>query len=159
VKIPDVDMIVVCSHIAPQFGPELGEIYRAIRTHHAATPLVMLDGHSHVTYFRQLDPNAFSLESGKYFEVIGVANFEIAKDGSMQNLTKKWVDTSVANFIQLSGTTPQTFDTPQGLRTSALIQYYYDLLGLNITYGCAPHTYYPDIEYSNPYNLYKLSVE
>jgi 2',3'-cyclic-nucleotide 2'-phosphodiesterase (5'-nucleotidase family) len=158
-QVPDVDMIVVCSHIAPQFGPELGQIYTSIRKFHPDTPLVMLAGHSHVTYFNSLDPNAFTIESGKYFEVIGVINFELAQDGSMQNLATQWVDTSVQNFMTLSGTTAQTFDTPQGLKTSSLIQSYWQELGLNIVYGCAPNTYYPDIDYRDPYSLYQLYVE
>lgn len=158
-NVPDVDLIVVCSHIAPQFGPELNQIYEAIRANHASTPLVMLAGHSHVTYFQKLDPNAFTIESGKYFEVIGVINFEIAQDGSMQDLYTNWVETSVADFIQLSATTAENFPTPQGILTSRLIQYYYNELGLNITYGCAPSTYYPDVSFSDPYSLYKLAVE
>lgn len=44
-KEAGVDMIVVCSHIAPQFGPELQQIYQAIRQYHPITPLVMLAGH------------------------------------------------------------------------------------------------------------------
>lgn len=159
-QVAGVDMIVVCSHIAPQFGPELGQIYQAIRTHHPLTPLVMLAGHSHVTYFNQLDANAFTIESGKYFEVLGVINFDISsQDGSMQNLGTQWVDTSIQNFISLSGTTEATFDTPQGLATSNLIQYYSVLLGLNITYGCSPATYSPDVDFSDPSSLYQLYVE
>jgi len=158
-QVPDVDLIVVCAHIAPQFGPELGQIYDAIRANHKETPLVMLSGHSHVTYFNQLDRNAFTIESGKYFEVIGVIKFDIWEDGNMHDLDTYWLETSVENFVELAETESRYFDTPQGLATSSMIQYYYDLLGLNITYGCAPETYYPDIEYSAPDNMYKLLVE
>jgi 2',3'-cyclic-nucleotide 2'-phosphodiesterase (5'-nucleotidase family) len=158
-QVPEVDIIVVCEHIAPQFGPELGQIYTAIRQHHPQTPLVMLAGHSHVTYFQSLDRNAFVLESGKYFEVIGVIGFDLSSEGNMDFLETQWVDTSKENFIKLSETTSSSFDTPQGILTSELIQYYWNELGLNITYGCAPATYYPDIAYTDPHNLYKLYVE
>lgn len=43
--------------------------------------------------------------------------------------------------MSLAGTSSEDFDTPQGLATSSLIQYYSVLLGLNITYGCSPNTY------------------
>lgn len=158
-QVPDIDLIVVCSHIAPQFGPELGEIYQAIRAQHHETPLVMLAGHSHVTYFDQLDHNAFVLESGKYFEVIGVIKFQLWEDGNMHFLETNWVETSVENFMELSDTDSKTFDTPQGLQTSQLIQYYWNELGLNTTYGCSPSTYYPDVDYSDPDCMYKLLVE
>lgn len=77
----------------------------------------------------------------------------------MENLKTQWVDTSVENFMTLSSTTKATFDTPQGLVTSQLIQYYSNLLGLNTTYGCSPATYSPDIDFSDPYSLYQLYVE
>lgn len=79
-------------------------------------------------------------------------------------------------FAQLAQTSLQQFPTPQGQVTKELIQYVWNLLGLNITYGCSPNTYViallfmlhmlifyssysPDTDYSDPFNLYKLYVE
>lgn len=157
-QVPDVDLIVVAAHIAPQSPPELNQIYIAIRSYHKVTPLVILAGHSHVTYFQQLDPNAFSIESGKYFEVLGHIQFDLDNAG-MHNLTTQWVDTSVDNFMALSGTTASTFPTQAGAETKALLSYYQQLLGLNIAYGCSPTTFWPEGSFLSNSSLYRLLVE
>jgi len=155
-NIPNVDLIVVCSHIAPQNPVELTQIYHAIRSFHQTTPLVLLSGHSHMTYFDQYDENCFTLESGKYFEVIGLIQFDL-KSG-MQNLQTQWINTTVDNFVELAGTSPQGFSTPQGNQTKAMITKYSALLGLDVVYGCSPNTYWPDGGFEEATSLYRLLV-
>jgi len=149
-------LIVVCAHIAPQVPPELDQIYQAIRAVHPTTPLVMLSGHSHVEYFSQLDANAFTIESGKYFEVIGLIQFDL--DTTITNLQTSWQDTSVDNFVKLSGTTKDKFPTEAGRHIKDLITKYQKILGLDIVYGCSPQTYWPDGDFSDPTSLYQLLV-
>jgi 2',3'-cyclic-nucleotide 2'-phosphodiesterase (5'-nucleotidase family) len=156
-QVPNVDLIVVCAHIAPQSPPELNQIYKAIRASHPSTPLAILSGHSHLEYFNQLDPNAFTIESGKYFEVIGLIQFDL--ESNIQNLKTSWVDTTVDNFVKLSGTTKDKFPTPTGTNIKKLIEKYQNILGLDIVYGCSPITYWPDGDFSEPTSLYQLLVE
>jgi len=156
--VPNVDLIVVCSHIAPQNPVELTQIYKAIRSYHRSTPLVLLSGHSHLTYFQQYDENCFVFESGKYFEVIGLIRFEI-ENAAIHSLQTSWETTSVQNFARVSVKSAADFPTPGGAKTKSIIHEYEQKLGLDITYGCSPTTYYPDIPFSDPTNLYKLVVE
>eukprot|EP01112_Ceratiomyxa_fruticulosa_P010925 TRINITY_DN2916_c0_g1_i1.p1 TRINITY_DN2916_c0_g1~~TRINITY_DN2916_c0_g1_i1.p1 ORF type:complete len:551 (-),score=112.53 TRINITY_DN2916_c0_g1_i1:390-2042(-) len=158
-QVPNVDIIVTINHIAPQFGPELGQIYKAVRQVHPDTPFVLLSGHSHEEDFVKYDANAFTLESGKYFEIIGKIYFELGSDGSMENLATKWIDTSLSNFISLSGVPASQFLTPEGKVTKDLIWYYYNLLALNTTYGCSPQTFSPYAYYKDSWSLYNLYIE
>jgi hypothetical protein len=58
----------------------------------------------HITYFSWLDPNAFTMESGKYFEVVGHVTFDIDQDHQITQFQQEWVNTSRCTrfFIILS---------------------------------------------------------
>jgi len=157
-QVENVDMIICTMHIAPQTPPELQQIYTAIRSYHPNTPVVMFSGHSHVMYFEQLDENCFTLESGKYFEVIGLVEFDL-EAGQFENFAYQWIETSLENFYQLSGTTEDDFLTPSGQRTKDMIEYYTNVLHLNDTLGCSPQFYDPDKVIFEPLSLYNLYIE
>jgi len=75
------DLIVIVAHIDPQAPTELEIIYKAIRSVHSTIPIAMLTGHRHRKIFREFDPNAFAIESGRYFENLGIVKFQL-KNGN-----------------------------------------------------------------------------
>jgi len=154
-----VDIIVVLAHIAPQWPPELSQIYKAIRSVYSTKPFILLSGHSHLKYFAQYDANAFTLESGCYFQTLGRIDFNLGDDGSLQNLATEWMDTSLDAFYAWSNTTAETFLTPEGAAVKQVIEKYYDLLKLNDTFGCSPQTYSPYVAQTEANSLYKLYIE
>jgi hypothetical protein len=95
------------------------------------------------------------MESDKYFETLGILEFDLV-NGTFQNFSQQFVDTSLDNFYALSGTTPDSFPTPRGRALKQTIAYYYNQLQLNHTYGCSPETFSPEVEISDPLSLYNL---
>jgi len=158
-QIKDVDLIVVVAHIDPTVPPELGQIFTAIRKIHPTVPFLLFSGHRHITYFSWLDRNAFTLESGKYFEVVGHTSFDIS--GQNQQITGfnyKWVNTSRSNFYELAKTGAEGFLTRNGRLAKEFIYKTFEMLKLNETLGCSPRTYYPDVDYNNPESLFHFYI-
>ena len=60
---------------------------------HLATNL-NLYYYRHILYSEQLDDNAYTIESGRYFEHLGIVEFEL-ENGIMSNYSQRWVDTSL----------------------------------------------------------------
>jgi hypothetical protein len=54
----------------------------------------MLVRSRHITYFSWLDQNAFTMESGKYFEVVGHVTFDLDQDNQITRFNQEWVNTS-----------------------------------------------------------------
>lgn len=92
---PDIDMIISVMHIDPQSTPELQQIYTAIRSYYPTLPYVMFSGHRHVSYFQWYDETSFTIESGKYFEELGLVTFNLT-DGLFDNFQYEWMPTSVS---------------------------------------------------------------
>jgi len=107
-------------------------------------------------YFNWLDKNAFVIESGKYFEVLGQISFDFDEAAGFTNFQQQWVNTSVSNFIKLSGKTESTFETQGGLQTKKMISNYYNKLGLNKTLGCSPGYFSPYA--NNSESLYNVWI-
>jgi len=93
-NIEDIDMIIFTMHIDPTTPPEMDEIYSTVRMYHPNTPFILFTGHRHILYYEELDSNSFTLESGKYFEVIGIVEFDL-ENGNFNNFEYYWMDTSV----------------------------------------------------------------
>lgn len=168
---PAIDLIVVPCHIDPQSGVELSQLYQAIRAARPSTPLgtigsprsplsarpvarpsrpsplsVLLSGHRHVTYFKQYDPNAFTLESGKYFEVVGDISFTLSGDPGdrqLNALSYRWVPTALSQFSAMANVSEDEFLTPHGAMVKEMIRNYSTSLDLDQVYGCSPLTYSP----------------
>eukprot|EP00033_Pygsuia_biforma_P000238 GCRY01000297.1.p1 GENE.GCRY01000297.1~~GCRY01000297.1.p1 ORF type:complete len:513 (+),score=111.91 GCRY01000297.1:164-1702(+) len=152
----DVDMIVVMTHIDPEFPPELDQIYAAIRKHQPNIPLILLTGHRHVTYFNQRDSQSFTIESAKYFQKIGLVNFEL-NNRRMSDVKHEWMDTTVANMMQKTGFTDvSAFTTARAQSIKALIQKYISVLGLDYVYGCSPRYYDPYVSLWKDDSFYGL---
>jgi 2',3'-cyclic-nucleotide 2'-phosphodiesterase (5'-nucleotidase family) len=133
--------------------------YHAIRKYFPTTPFILLSGHRHVLYYEQYDNSSFTLESGKYFEHLGLVTFELEpqEPGSILDFNHQWLNTNIQHFYDLSGTNASTFPTQKGAQVKAQIASYVKLLDLNHVYGCSPMTFSP---YSAPtakdslYNLW-----
>ena len=92
-NVPGIDMIITTMHIDPQSPPELDQIYDAVRQYHPTTPFILFSGHRHVLYYEQLDANSFTLESGKYFEVLGLVKFGL-ENQALTDFEYQWMPTS-----------------------------------------------------------------
>ena len=90
---PNIDMIIATMHIDPTTPPEMDQIYEAVRSYHPTIPFILFTGHRHILYFEQLDPTSFTLESGKYFEVLGLVEFDLV-NGQLENFSYDWYETS-----------------------------------------------------------------
>eukprot|EP00005_Dracoamoeba_jomungandri_P005639 CAMPEP_0174261992 /NCGR_PEP_ID=MMETSP0439-20130205/12709_1 /TAXON_ID=0 /ORGANISM="Stereomyxa ramosa, Strain Chinc5" /LENGTH=495 /DNA_ID=CAMNT_0015346619 /DNA_START=63 /DNA_END=1547 /DNA_ORIENTATION=+ len=157
-SIPDIDIIVVVAHIDPQTPPELQQIYNATRAYHPDTPLIMFSGHRHVKYYEQYDANALTMESGKYFEVIGQLQFTLSK-GNMVNISHEFISTELDNFYDLAQKNASNFLTPSGKELKEFINATYKKLGLGEILGCSNITYSPYSYFSDPDSLYHLYVQ
>mmetsp|Transcript_806 Transcript_806/g.2924 ORF Transcript_806/g.2924 Transcript_806/m.2924 type:complete len:520 (-) Transcript_806:57-1616(-) len=156
---PDIDMIISVMHIDPQSTPELQQTYEAVRSYYPTIPYLMFSGHRHVSYFQWYDDTSFTIESGKYFEELGLVTFDLSDDGLFENFDYEWMPTSVSNFMELTNTTSDTFLTPLGQSIKAQIAHYTNVLSLNETLGCSPITYDPYIPTAIPTSLYNLYIE
>jgi len=153
----NIDLVVVLAHIDPQAPPELKQIYKAIRNAQPDLPIVLLSGHRHRKYFEWYDENAFTIESGKYFETLGLVRFRLS-DGDFDEFSYKWVDTSRDEFYYLSYTDASSFLTPEGQAVKDQIDYYFNKLQLNETVGCSPRDYSPYAPQGQPDSLYGLYI-
>jgi len=156
-SIGGLDMIIVVAHIDPDTPPEINQIHKAIRNIHPTIPIAFLTGHRHLRRFLWLDDNAFAIESGRYFETLGLVQFQLV-GGKFANFTYKWVDTSLDNFYKLAETPAAKFLTPEGQAVKNMITTYYNQLGLNATIGCSPATYSPYVTPTTPNSLYNLYI-
>lgn len=154
----DADIIFVPMHIDPQSVPEMNEIYEAIRSYHPDKPIAMLAGHRHRMYWKTLDPNAFVIESGKYFEEIGLIEFSIDSNGHFKDLSYDWLPTSVSNFAQIAGVPQSDFLTPLGVKIKDMIKMYSQKLHLYDVLGCSEQFYSPNAHYYARDSLYGLYI-
>jgi len=156
---PDIHLVVTICHIDTA-DTEMTDIYQTIRKQLPNTPLVLLAGHRHVTSFKQYDTNAFTIESGRYFEKLGLISFNLNTDTpSMSNLQYKWIDTTLENFYSITNTDETTFLTDAGRYTKQMIDNTTEILGLDIVYGCSPITYDEYASISDSDSLYGLYVD
>ena len=136
-----VDAIVVLAHMG--WTDSAIEVIRAaIRAvapdprSAAAIPIAFLAGHTHVRAFRRLDDHAAVLESGRYFDCLGLISF--TPDDQRTWFEYDYLATNVENLQQLSETTPETFPTAEGAVVKAEIQAVRDAFGLDEVIGCTP---------------------
>lgn len=90
---PDLDMIICTMHIDPTSSPEIEQIYAAVRSYYPTLPFILFSGHRHILYYQQLDATSFTLESGKYFEVLGLVEFDF-ENSTFENFSYQWMETS-----------------------------------------------------------------
>lgn len=159
----DIDLVVVLNHIAPQatgYSDLLSDIWKEIRGYKPNTPIVLLSGHSHVEYFKWYDDNAFTLESGCYFQEIGRLRFTLDPNtGKLTNNTFAYdfIPTSREEFYTLSGVSDEhDFDTPTGLDIKAQIAVLWQEFNLGFKVGCSPMTYDTTLGLDDPASAYGL---
>lgn len=164
--VPGIDVVVVLNHIAPQVDPGqldlLSIIQQTIRASKPSTPIVLLSGHSHVKYFKWYDDNAFTIESGKYFEEIGQVDIVLdPATGRLSNDTfsYQWVPTSRANLHRLAGVYPPHFVTEEGQQIKDQIASLTKELGLDDVEGCAAVTYDITAPVHEKNSSYRLLIE
>ena len=92
---PNIDIIIATCHIDPQTPPELEELYMEVRKYHPIIPFILFSGHRHVLYYEKFNFNSFTLESGKYFEVLGLVEFNLVDDIFLDEFHFSFVPTSL----------------------------------------------------------------
>lgn len=73
----DLDAVVVLAHMDLR-DALVSTIVTRIRTTLPATPIQVLNGHTHYRGFNKIDDNAAGLEAGKYFDTVGWVSFQAA---------------------------------------------------------------------------------
>ena len=155
----DIDMIISLNHIDPQSQNDTLRIqYDAIRKKHEDIPFIMLTGHRHVLYYEQYDDQCFTLESGKYFEVMGIIEFDLQRNKKGEaywtNLNTRYLNTTLKLMYEETHTTQDTFDTEIGLSISKQVDQYYTDLGLNKIIGCNATALSPYVPLNNSNSFY-----
>ena len=128
----------------------------------ADLPLVVLAGHTHIRVFSRLDANAALLESGRYFDTIGMIGFDRVqpeRDGERQGDRQSppagdrataagrpaftWFDyeylaTTVENLAAVAQVEPADFPLPEGALVKAEIARVREMFALDEVLGCTP---------------------
>jgi 2',3'-cyclic-nucleotide 2'-phosphodiesterase (5'-nucleotidase family) len=160
---PAIDLVVVMNHIAPQnTGPQdlLSLLWKTIRGYKPETPIVLLSGHSHVEDFKWYDDNAFTIESGCYFQEMGRVRFDLdPSTGALNNSTFEygWIPTNREEFYKMVNIyDPEQFVTPTGAEIKLEIAALWKELDLGASVGCSPATYDIAAGLSDPDSAYGL---
>jgi hypothetical protein len=98
------------------------------------------------------------MESAKYFEKIGVIQFNLGTGGSMKDFNQFWANCSLSAFYNLANTNKDNFPTPEGQIVKSQLQTYWHLLKLGDVFGCAPKQYNPSASIGDPSSLYYLWI-
>jgi len=146
-----------------------------VREYHRKKPLILLSGHGHILFYQDLDNNSFTIESGCFFQNLGVIRFRlegpfedlsdaIEPHYQIVDLSHEWIDTNINVFYNMTNLTSETFPTSAGLQVRQLTDELFNSLGLNQTIGCMPPQppmYNPALPFLDPtslYNIYLTSV-
>lgn len=155
----NIDLITATMHIDPQTPPEMEQIHKAIRIFHPDLPIVFFTGHRHRLFFKKLDDNSYAIESGKYFNHLGLLTFQL-DNGFIENLNFSWPETTRDNFYALANRSASDFLTPEAKETKLMIEYYQKKLNLTFVYGCSPNTFRVDAPFEDTQtSLYNLYIE
>ena len=113
----------------------------------ADLPLVVLAGHTHIRVFSRLDANAALLESGRYFDTIGMISFDAPSVDDRVTAAGRpaftWFDydylaTTVENLAAVAQVEPADFPLPEGALVKAEIARVREMFALDEVLGCTP---------------------
>lgn len=146
----DVDLFLVTGHVPVRDSPEFEAIYKAIRGESWDTPIAFFGGHTHIRDYRKFEKRAWGLESGRYMETLGFMSIDGLSTSKKEAVARTkapefkrlYIDNNLYSLHQHSGTNKSTFDTELGKNVSRTISHDREKLGLDQTYGCAPHDYW-----------------
>ena len=134
-----VDGIVIMAHMG-WLDSAIEIIRSAIRAAAPATaaelPIAFLAGHTHVRIFRRLDDHAAVLESGRYFDCIGLLSFTPAEQQTWFDFD--YLTTNVENLQLLSERDAVSFPTADGELVKEEIRAVREKFGLDEVVGCTP---------------------
>lgn len=172
----DVAGIVVLAHMGWTDGA-VEVIRAAVRAAPGGTdmPLVVLAGHTHIRVFSRLDENAGLLESGRYFDTIGMIGFDVDSTnagnrtaGSNRSSRSTWFEyeylaTNVANLAAVAQVEAGNFPLPEGVLVKDEIARVREMFALDEVLGCtpagAPERYFRRNGLEAPDSLWRLALE
>jgi 2',3'-cyclic-nucleotide 2'-phosphodiesterase (5'-nucleotidase family) len=143
----------------------------------AHLPMVVLAGHTHIRVFSRLDENAGLLESGRYFDTIGMIGFDIpsttasarvAPADGYSNLSSTWFEyeylaTNVENLAAVAQVEPGDFSLPAGALVKEEISRVREMFALDEVLGCTPADgplrYRRRNDLDAPDSLWRLALE
>ena len=111
---------------------------RAAQPPAAQVPLVFLAGHTHIRTFQRLDDDAAVLESGRYFDTVGLISYDPPVAPSNTWFEFQYIDTTLASLQEASRTTPDSFPTAAGAEVREKIALVRDMFRLDEVLGCTP---------------------
>ncbi len=173
IRTPDIDVILLPTHIPVRGWSELDIIFHAIREANPYVPIQFFGGHTHIRDFRVLDKYSTALESGRFLETIGWLSIDNItrhnNDGANgyappPEFSRTYIDFNVHSLANHSDTclsdcseTDVPFETEEGLKVSKYIKSERKNLNLTDTYGVVPRNYYTTAaKYPGDNNLFTL---
>ncbi len=162
----DVAGVAVLAHMG--WTDEAVEVIRAaIRAAPggAHLPMVVLAGHTHIRVFSRLDENAALLESGRYFDTIGMIGFDTPSSAAVSStwFEYDYLATNVENLAAVAQVEPGDFPLPAGALVKEEILRVREMFALDEVLGCtpadAPDRYFRRNELDAPDSLWRLALE
>ncbi|KAK2944693.1 putative 5' nucleotidase family protein [Blattamonas nauphoetae] len=174
----DTRAIVVLCHINTDHT-HIANIKKILRAKKPKTPIIFLTGHSHQERTQKLDTEAFAMESGRYFNKIGVMKFALPKTASatsnfaeltefngglasgldMTTFNQKYLETNVALLQAEAGVSAANWNTAVGSRIKSTIQTRLNAFGLLNKQGCSPKRYSNSATAADADSIYRLLVD
>jgi hypothetical protein len=135
-----VDGILILAHMGfDNRGVEfIRSAVRAAQPPGLQVPLVFLAGHTHIRTFQRLDDDAAVLESGRYFDTVGLISYDPPIAPANSWFEFQYIGTPLASLQQASETTPESFPTPGGADVREKIRVVREMFGLDEVMGCTP---------------------
>lgn len=134
-------------------------VIAAIRAVHAATPILIFGGHSHIRDCVQFEPRTVGIQAGRYMETVGWMSVKLGKKGDTKPLsfTRRYLDPN-RNTYKFH-TTNFLFDTPTGISITQGMAKVAQKFNLSTVFGTSPQDYFLSrVAYPDPASVLTLFV-
>ncbi|KAM0749330.1 hypothetical protein T439DRAFT_290562 [Meredithblackwellia eburnea MCA 4105] len=138
---PSFFLLVGHMSIQKEEDSEWRVIFKAIRSVHPFTPILIFGGHHHIRDCLQEDPRSMSLAAGRYMETIGWMSVSGLESDVEEPLTfsRRYLDQNRNTYSYHAG---PGFDTPEGQALSKEMGDVAATFNLTHQFGVAPQSYY-----------------
>ncbi|KAF2203417.1 hypothetical protein GQ43DRAFT_454478 [Delitschia confertaspora ATCC 74209] len=152
IRAQDIDLILVFGHVDIR-SHEYSSLFAIIRNLRPDLPIQFFGGHTHIRDYTIYDDKSVALESGRYMETIGFLSITGLSVGERKRPTSNseasnlafsrlYIDNNLYSLHHHSRKDEDSFPTELGSHVSAQIHTARKELGLDETYGCAPHDFW-----------------
>jgi len=159
----NIRLIVILAHMDYR-DALVHVILRAIRTKKSGQPnlpVIFVTGHTHIRRSTQLDEFAFSFETGKFMDTVGVLSFPTAstsqdKIAVGEFFRHEYLDANQETLFRFIGTEEET---PKALEIRKRLRQVRAQLQLDKVVGYSPFTYSIEVGLDNPLSLIRYWVD